>query len=121
LALAGFATLYFASPSFAGDYGIGSLSDDFVRDVAHVVVYGSLAAMLGWALSWRTLAWTISVLCSAGEEFHQLFVPWRFGCVSDWLLNVLGITLFLVASHLIATRMHGRARDGVLLGVNPGM
>jgi hypothetical protein len=106
IAAAGFGTLYFASPFFAGDYGVAGLSDDFVRDVAHVVVYGTLAATLGWALSWRTLAWLLSVLCASAEEVHQLFIPWRFGCLGDWCLNVAGITLFLLATHVIATRRY---------------
>jgi hypothetical protein len=112
IALAGFGTLYFGSSWFAGSYGVAGLSDDFVRDCAHVIVYGTLAAILGWALSWRTLAWLISVICATAEEVHQLFVPWRYGCVTDWLLNLTGITLFLVLTYVLAQWRANASRAG---------
>lgn len=98
-AVLGFTTLYVAAGRFGFDAGIMGLSDDAVRTIAHFTVYGSLAFLLARALrNWHLLAWLISVLAATGEEINQLFINWRFSCIEDWMLNVAGITTFILLS-----------------------
>ena len=98
-ALAVIAVLYAASSQFTGDYGLPGISEHTVRGVAHFLVYGTLALMVAAALyRWHLAAWLICILLATGEEVHQLFVPGRFCSMGDWLINVCGITFFLLAA-----------------------
>ena len=38
------------------------------------------------------------------DALHQLFVQYRFACVGDWSINVLGITICLIAAHVLQQR-----------------
>lgn len=105
LAAGGFAVLYLAASRFVGDMGLAGLSDEQVRAVCHFSVYGLLAAAVARALSGHHLAaWLITVVLATGEEVHQFYVPSRFACVDDWLMNVAGITTFLVISAALTAR-----------------
>ena len=100
------ASLYLAASAFAMDTGFAGLTDDQVRLGLHFVVYGSLAVCLARALgNWHLLAWLITSLLATGEEIHQLFVPFRFSCLGDWMTNLAGITMFLVIHYLLAPRL----------------
>ena len=102
VALAGFTLLYLAARSFAGDYGVIGLSDDTIRAIAHFTVYGSLALVLAKALfNQFLLCWSISIALATGEEIHQLFVAYRFASTGDWMINLAGISVFLLAGHLL--------------------
>lgn len=99
VAVFGFTFLYVAAGRLGFDAGFMGLSDDTVRTIAHFTVYGSLAFMLARALrNWHLLVWLVSVLAATGEEINQLFINWRFSCVQDWMLNVAGITTFILLS-----------------------
>lgn len=101
-ALVGFGVLYVGARLFTGDYGVAGLSDDAIRTMAHFGVYGTLALLLAAALRGRgLLAWLLTVLLATAEETHQLFVQFRFACIGDWLVNVAGISAFLIAAALL--------------------
>ncbi len=105
LAATGGAVLYFAASLFIGDYGLVGLDDDAVRAIAHFCVYGALAVFVAKALwNLHALAWLLTVLFATAEELHQLFVQYRFACVGDWSINVLGITICLIAAHVLQQR-----------------
>ena len=113
-AICGFGVLYLAARQFDGEYAFFGLSDNAIRAMAHFTVYGTLALLTAKALfNQYLLAWIISVLLSTGEEIRQLFIPYRFGSVGDWMINVAGITLFLAAARLAGaidfSRLTGRA------------
>jgi VanZ family protein len=72
--------------------------------LAHLVLYLGL----GWALArgtWRSgarsaravlLAFGAGVAFAAADEWHQALVPTRVPQVSDWLVDVAGVSLGLV-------------------------
>ena len=106
LAAAGFGVLFLAARSLGFDLEVAGISDEDVRPFAHFCVYGSLAVLLAKAL-WRQhlLAWLIAVVLATGEEVHQLFVPFRYATLTDWAVNIAGITVFLLAAKLIVPRI----------------
>ena len=114
VAASGFSVLYFAARALGFEVQVAGISDQDVRPIAHFCVYGVLALILAKAL-WNQylLAGLIAVLLATGEEVHQLFVPFRYAGVSDWLINVAGITAFLVAARLLARRAPARVRPVV--------
>jgi hypothetical protein len=95
-----FAILYFAAKLFIGNYSLLGLDDNTIRSIAHFSVYGTLALIVARAL-WNIapLAWLITVLFATAEELHQLFVQYRFACIQDWTINIMGITTFLLGAH----------------------
>ncbi len=98
IAAAGFFMLLARPQWFAGDAGVWGISDRMVRLAGHFVVYGLLSAILARALGRRLLlAFVVGAMLATAEEIHQLFVPYRFGCVSDWLVNLAGMAAFLGA------------------------
>ncbi len=68
--------------------------------VAHMIVYGVLAATILYAFepainNERTLALflvtvTICILYGIGDEFHQSFIPGRFASTADLAADTLG-------------------------------
>jgi len=105
-AAAGFGVLFLAAQSLGFDLEVAGISDEAVRPIAHFSVYGALAVLLAKAL-WRQhlLAWLIAVLLATGEDVHQLFVPSRYATLTDWAVNVAGITAFLLVARLAAARI----------------
>jgi len=113
LAAGGFLTLLLRPQWFTADAGILGLSDLAVRSVAHLCVYGTLAVLLCHGLfrgRLILLGWLISVLLATAEEIHQLFVPYRFGCLRDWAIDMVGITCFVLAYRWMNHRHHHAAR-----------
>ena len=114
-ALAAFAGLYLLSPVLAMDVDVLGIDEDILRDVAHVTVYGLLAATLAVALrsqghfpgrAW-VLAWIAAVALAGGEEAYQAFVPGRYSAWSDAALNTAGITAALaIGVAVVALRRH---------------
>jgi VanZ family protein len=94
----------------------GGVSDK----VAHFTAYAVLGALVLRALAqveWggvtpRTtlVAWGVTALYGASDEYHQRFVPGRFMAVDDWLADALGagaavLVLAVVAyGHRLDTR-----------------
>ena len=109
LAVAGFTFLYLAAHVLTADLGFAGVPEKAVRSCIHFVVYGALALALVKALrGWYLLAWLISVVLATGEEARQLFIPYRFGSISDWMINLAGITCFLVGAKVLRNHMRGR-------------
>lgn len=91
--------------------------ESFVRKGAHMTEYGILAILVFlWLGGWEMTAlrrWSLAVAAAAlyacSDEFHQLFVAGRAGCVTDVMIDsagaALGLTLFVLLAGL-----WGRAR-----------
>lgn len=84
---------------------------DYLFDyVAHAAEFGVLCA-----LAWRAFraspadwlsrrpalaAWAFSALYAALDEAHQAFVPGRMATLADWLADIAGAALAVVATNL---------------------
>ncbi len=82
------------------DLKTGLEYDFFLRKIAHMAEYFILTFLLYRALSGsckmsqnRLLitAAGLALFYAATDELHQNFVAGRCGCVSDWLIDALGI------------------------------
>ena len=100
-----------ASPDPPGSSGI-----EWQANVAHLVLYGALAALVFWAIrsvfpgtSTRVVvvsAWLISVAYGCSDEFHQSYVAGRTASVADLGFDAAGSALaLLVVVAVSAARM----------------
>jgi VanZ family protein len=93
--------------------------------LAHAVVFGMLAGLLGVALldahllhgrralqAHHALAWAalLAALVAGADEVHQLWLPGRQADWFDWLADVVGIVLAVVALYYGLKRL-GVARQ----------
>lgn len=102
LVLSGFSALVLAAESLGFDASFMGIRDAAVRPVAHVLLYGLMAATLAWGAGHRyRLAWGLCLLLATAEELHQAIVPGRYATFSDWGFNALGITGFLLAAAMV--------------------
>lgn len=64
--------------------------DYFIKKGGHAIGYGLLALsylfMFKWDIKRYWLAWLLTVLYSATDEFHQSFVPGRHAAITDVLI-----------------------------------
>lgn len=64
--------------------------DYFIKKGGHAIGYGLLALsylhMFKWDIKRYWLAWFLTVLYSATDEFHQSFVPGRHAAITDVLV-----------------------------------
>lgn len=76
-----------------------------LQNFLHIPVYGGLACLWFWALRhWLTttglkylLAFILTLAYGLADEWHQTFVPGRYGSFTDISLNVIGaITALLI-------------------------
>lgn len=77
------------------------------QNLLHVPVYGGLALSWWWALETRLTekkprliaAFTLTMMYGLVDETWQLYIPGRYGSLTDLALNALGaaIALWLVA------------------------
>ncbi|NTV70792.1 MAG: VanZ family protein [Azonexaceae bacterium] len=77
----------------AQPFAVGIVPSPFDK-VAHALAFGSLFLVLDSALVlplW--LALMIPLLVSAGDEFHQIFLPGRQPGLDDWLAGSCGVVL----------------------------
>lgn len=81
--------------------------------VAHVIMYGVLAALVGFALDTggrgigRLAAALVGLAAlAAADEYHQRFIPGRAASMSDWIADTAG-----AASTLTATAAAWRRRE----------
>ena len=87
-----------------------------VRKAAHMTEYGVLAVciLFGISVFYRTshtlvyktnyiymIAWLMTVIYAATDEYHQLFVPGRSGKIMDVGIDALGALLLLGITALI--------------------
>lgn len=78
-----------------------------LQNLLHVPVYGGLALCWWWALETRIAAkrprliaaFTLTVMYGLVDESWQLYIPGRYGSLTDLALNALGaaIALWVVA------------------------
>ena len=61
----------------------------------HAAEFGIVYLAIRHAMDSRRpgLAFLMTAALAAGDEIHQLWVPLRGGHVSDWLIDILGVTL----------------------------
>jgi len=78
--------------------------DFIIKKGGHAFGYGLLALSYLRGLKgddqditprWFYIAWTMAVLYSATDEFHQSFVPGRHPAVTDVMIDALGAALAL--------------------------
>lgn len=70
-----------------------------VRKAAHATEYAILGILLTAALGSYSIdgrrrvvtAWAAGTLYAASDEFHQLFVPGRSGCITDVMIDSAGL------------------------------
>lgn len=96
---------------------VGRLLELLIRKSAHVATYAVLALLLAWALAGLLergralrLAFLLSLLYAASDEYHQSFVPDRSGNWIDVLIDTGGVCLGLLAW---LWRAHKRAPQAV--------
>jgi VanZ family protein len=78
----------------------GRFVDLVLKKGAHMIEYAILFLLLRRALVTRahralssSLAWVLTVLYAASDEFHQTFVPGRNGIAWDVLVDGIGALL----------------------------
>jgi VanZ family protein len=75
--------------------------DLLLKKAAHAIEYGVLYLLLWQALdrrhSFLALAWTLTVLYAASDEFHQTFVPGRDGRWMDVIIDSVGASVSALA------------------------
>jgi VanZ family protein len=106
------AVIFFLSAQQDLNSGLGTI-DLIGRKLIHFAQYGLLAA-LWWRALWpRTgggraalLAFVITALYAATDEYHQTFVEGRSGNPIDWAIDCAGAALVSVR---IARRRRARA------------
>lgn len=82
-----------------------------IRVSAHLVVYGTLAALFLFALARGgrpsrrhvTIAFGLALLYGASDELHQSFVPGRAGRVDDLVVDAIGATVGLAIGWAVLT------------------
>ena len=94
---------------------------NFVRKLAHVLLYAALGASAGFAWlrsdprepkRFRRMALRATALCAslaALDEFHQFFVPGRAALVSDVLLDTVSAALGALCAGKIARKRQSAA------------
>ena len=90
--------------------GLRVSSDDAVdgplRQIAHVVIYAGLAALLARALAWKgevtvmvmAAAFGLALLYGVTDELHQSIVPDRTGQVADLVWDGAGALIGVIAA-----------------------
>ena len=92
---------------------IADAIEGFVRKVAHMVEYGTLAVLLciwigQWEMSFLRRAGTAvgaTAVYAATDEIHQYFVPGRAGRFSDVCIDSAGALLVRIVKHVRARRL----------------
>jgi hypothetical protein len=115
LALMGLIFLQSSQPGVLGDLGVFNL---ILSSVAHVLMFGLLAAVLWWVLKpvsgWALLiAVVVAGLYGVSDEIHQSFVATRTASVADVGFDFLGAAL---AALLIRRSRSTGGQSGPRLG-----
>ncbi|WP_225435212.1 VanZ family protein [Bacillus aerolatus] len=80
-----------------------------IRKATHVMVFGFLAVLCTFVFRKKRffLAWLLTTVYAATDEFHQSFVPGRTASVADVLLDSVGAALALfVWRRVVRKRSH---------------
>ena len=79
------------------------LLDRILKKSAHAIGYGMLAISYAWALAGSGVrqvvpfALCLAILYGISDEWHQTFVPNRFGSPLDVLIDTIGASIALYA------------------------
>jgi VanZ family protein len=92
--------IYYLSSVRGSHLGPDSVILDLIKNMAHFVLFGALAALyLSMLTAGRRkresltpylLSFVLTVLYAIGDEFHQSFVPGRYATVTDVMIDVSG-------------------------------
>jgi VanZ family protein len=90
--------------SSSGQISLPDIGIDWFDKIVHFIVFGILAVLTLRGLKHADnpliqnhFVWISILACivfGGIDEIHQLFVPGRFGSVSDWIADILGIAGF---------------------------
>ena len=82
---------------------------------AHVIMYGVFGAAVAYGLGSRPLtagrllaAFVATAAVAALDEWHQRFVPGRSASIGDWVADLLGAGIILLASGVLWRRRESR-------------
>ena len=95
----------------------GGVSPDFGHFVGYALLGGLLARALadarvtGLTTRAAALAWLVSAVYGASDEFHQSFVPGRTPDVNDWLVDIAGAAVAIVACRALAAAIVRRRQS----------
>lgn len=95
----------------------GGVSPDFGHFVGYALLGGLLARALadaraaGLTTRVAALAWLASAVYGATDEFHQSFVPGRTPDVNDWLVDIAGAAVAVVACRALAAAIARRRQS----------
>ena len=68
-----------------------------LRKIAHVLEYAILGALLYRAAAHEAWSVALGAIYAASDEFHQAFVPGRAGSITDWVIDLGGVIIGVVA------------------------
>jgi len=93
--------------SSSGKISLPDIGIDWFDKIVHFFVFGLLAILMLRGIKIANnrvlqnhFVWISILTCiifGATDEIHQLFVPGRFGSLSDWIADILGILVFSAA------------------------
>lgn len=97
----------------------------YVDDVLHIIEYGILGYLWGWALNCTQIVsglgmkvWTVGSLYGLSDELHQIFIPHRDStlreCIVDSLGTGLGLMLWVGVAWFMMSARRIDPTDGAL-------
>ncbi len=104
----------------AADQTIGGIwIPVFAQKMAHVIVYGALGVMWFWVFDGGRVVkapavWSCCLVTAyaAIDEFHQTFVPGRFGSPRDVALDTVGAALAVIVIARLWGKGAAEMREG---------
>ena len=112
VALGGFVAIVLMAQALAFDVTALGVNDKELQPMAHFLVFGTLAVLLAKGAGDRYgLAWCVAMAVATVDEIHQIYVPGRFATLSDWTINLLGITTLLMLAKLLDPVLQYRAQQ----------
>ena len=100
---------------------LGELPGGVSPDFGHFVGYSLLGGLMARALAnaraagltnrVAALAWLACAIYAASDEFHQSFVPGRTPDVNDWLVDIAGAVVAIVAARALAAAIAARRKQ----------
>lgn len=99
---------------------LSALPEGMSDKTGHFLAYGLLGGLLLRAVTLATwsridarsglVAWAISAIYGASDEWHQVFVPGRMAGVDDWVADVLGAAAVVTLAVLAAVGLKAEDR-----------
>ncbi len=82
-----------------------------ILSVTYILTFGKARKNRKWLL----MALLVCLFYASTDEFHQRFVPGRWGCVTDVCVDLTGVTIGFLLSMLMI-RLYGLYRNGLIVG-----